>query len=371
MSSLPTLLHPRSGCSVWRGGPPLAPLPTPSASSTLRHCCCRVPPSAHVSASVARLSDAVAASPHVVANRLLAAVCGSGANTAAPRRANAATVPGGYRGLVAASPLLPGDAVLEVPLASALIVSEHGSGGSGKRGRAAAGAIDAWQRAHRLQLPTQLAAFLTAAGVEWEARLAAWLLWLVAMRRRQRQQGPLLAGPVGDGRGGSGPEAGHPDSSRALPQPCGGQAEGNGSREGSSPEGLWDLYVDSLPGPDEMATFYDFTEDEAEAWLPLAAWRVSAQRLGRAEQLPSSRWGGGSLVGSHTVNSHRGRKQRPEQPLLQFLHPSTHSRSGPPTTGQRRRGCMPNTSLQAPGQTPQAAAAGTAAGPAAAHLWRR
>jgi len=189
---------------------------------------------------------AAAADPDAAANRLLAAVCSR------PPLAHAGTVPAGYRGLIAATDLEAGAAVLTVPLQNALTVSEFVPQPSAEERAAAATALASWQARHGFTLPAALAQFLLQEGVEWEARLAAWLLWLVRRRRGREQQQAIRDTTTSNTTTGS---------------------SGGSSR--SSQLDLWDLYVDSLPLPPDMSTFYDYSESEGEEWLALGRWRVS------------------------------------------------------------------------------------------------
>lgn len=148
--------------------------------------------------------------------------------------------------------------MLSVPLLSALATPEHvlPPEGSGEQevsvglvgGRAH---VEAWQARHGVDLPPALAAFLVAPGATWEARLAAWLLWLVQRRRKRRQQ----------------------QQQDGVQDSAGDSSSGSHSGSGSGDD-LWDLYADSLPRPEEQTTFYDFAAAEADAWLALAPWRV-------------------------------------------------------------------------------------------------
>jgi hypothetical protein len=172
---------------------------------------------------------------HAAANALLAAATAPVRDNFPPA-VRAATVAGGYRGLVATRALREGDVVLAVPLANALVVpgEKHEPGADATC--AAAALIESWQAAHGIKLPAALSKYLVAfETAEWDVRLAAWLLWLLRRGEQGRSDGASAAG---------------------------------GSQS------LWDLYASVLPAPEDCSSFFDFTDDEAEAWLPYAKWRV-------------------------------------------------------------------------------------------------
>lgn len=128
--------------------------------------------------------------------------------------------PQGYRGLIAASDIAPGDVVLSIPLHNMLQVPRQLT--EVHMHTAAAAALDAWQQQHG-QLPPQLLAFLLDSGVIWEAKLVGWLLYLKA----------------------------------AAPQ-------------GS----LWHSYCQSLPAEAQALTFCSYSEQHAEQ-LQFSIWKVS------------------------------------------------------------------------------------------------
>ncbi|KAI8475694.1 MAG: hypothetical protein J3K34DRAFT_456098 [Monoraphidium minutum] len=239
---------------------------------------------------------ATAESGACAAAALLAAACSACA-------ARAGAVPGGHRGLIAVRDLEAGDEILSVPLLNALVLPERAGGGGASRDSVAAGAADAaalaaWQAVHGLALPPPLAALLLRGGAAWEARLAALLLWLVQRRRRRRGGGHDGADSNGGSSGGSGSSAASPHAPSPVAGAGHAASEDPEAAAGEEPD-LWDLYVDSLPPPHAMGTFYDFGEEEAEEWLALSAWRerAAAQR-GDAAELHAATFGpdaGGGL----------------------------------------------------------------------------
>lgn len=128
--------------------------------------------------------------------------------------------PQGYRGLLAAADIAPGDVVLRIPLANMLQVPRRLTQPGMQQ--AASSALHTWQQQHSWQLPAQLVSFLASTDAVWEAKLVAWLLYLRA------------AAPKGS---------------------------------------LWASYCRSLPSAVEAITFCSYSEQQAEQ-LQLSTWKV-------------------------------------------------------------------------------------------------
>lgn len=130
--------------------------------------------------------------------------------------------PQGYRGLLAASDIAPGEVVLRIPLHNMLQVPRQLT--QPDMQLAASTALSMWQQQH-WQLPTPLLSFCTDPGVVWESKLVAWVLYLRA----------------------------------------------------AAPEGsMWRSYCQSLPTAAEAITFCSYNEQQAEQ-LQFSFWKVSTE----------------------------------------------------------------------------------------------
>jgi hypothetical protein len=126
----------------------------------------------------------------------------------------------GFRGLLAATDIAPGEVVLRIPLHNMLQVPRQLT--QPHMQSTAEAALAAWQQQH-WKLPDQLLAFLTQSNVLWESKLVAWLLFLRA----------------------------------------------------AAPEGsLWRSYCQSLPAAADAITFCSYSEQHVEQ-LQLSTWKVS------------------------------------------------------------------------------------------------
>lgn len=132
--------------------------------------------------------------------------------------------PQGYRGLLAATDIAPGDVVLQIPLFNMLQVPRQLT--QLDMQSAALAAHTTWQQQH-WQLPDQLLSFFADTEVVWESKLVAWLLYLQA----------------------------------------------------TAPEGsLWHSYIQSLPAAADAITFCSYSEQQAEQ-LQFSTWQVSLARV--------------------------------------------------------------------------------------------
>lgn len=127
--------------------------------------------------------------------------------------------PQGYRGLLAASSIAPGEVVLSIPLHNMLQVPRQLT--QPDTVSAAAAALATWQQQH-WQLPVELTSFLSSPDVIWESKLVAWLLYLKAA---------------------------------------------------ASAGSLWHSYIQSLPAAADAITFCSYNEAQAEQ-LQFSVWKV-------------------------------------------------------------------------------------------------
>jgi hypothetical protein len=127
--------------------------------------------------------------------------------------------PQGYRGLLSASSIIPGEVVLSIPLHNILQVPRQLT--QPEMQSATAAALATWQQQH-WELPQELASLILSPNVTWESKLVAWLLYLKA----------------------------------------------------AAPEGtLWHSYIQSLPAAADAITFCSYSEQQAEQ-LQFSVWKV-------------------------------------------------------------------------------------------------
>lgn len=125
----------------------------------------------------------------------------------------------GFRGLLAATNIAPGEVVLTIPLHNMLQVPRQLTQPHMQSMTEAA--LTSWQQQH-WNLPDELLSFLTQPNVIWESKLVAWLLFLGA------------TAPVGS---------------------------------------LWHSYCQSLPAAADAITFCSYSEQHVEQ-LQLSTWKV-------------------------------------------------------------------------------------------------
>jgi hypothetical protein len=129
----------------------------------------------------------------------------------------------GYRGLMAATDIAPGEVVLQIPLCNMLQIPRQLT--QPDMQLAAMAAFTTWQQQH-WQLPDHLLSFFEDTEVVWESKLVAWLLYLKA----------------------------------------------------AAPEGsLWHSYIHSLPAAADAITFCSYSEQQAEQ-LQFSTWKVGLVR---------------------------------------------------------------------------------------------
>lgn len=125
----------------------------------------------------------------------------------------------GFRGLLAATDIAPGDVVLSIPLHNMLQVPRQLT--QPNMQSTATAALDSWQQQHG-KLPEELLSFFSRQDVLYESKLVAWLLFLRA------------AAPAGS---------------------------------------LWHSYCQSLPAASDAITFCSYSEQHVEQ-LQFSVWKV-------------------------------------------------------------------------------------------------